>query len=93
VAKPTIEDTMLYQSWIRKIVRHTGALPPSFVLDGVVRSGEHPVSGGGFSDIFMGTYKWNSVALKVLRMYGKANRNKEAFKVCFICQWVGAFMN
>jgi len=57
------------ESWIRKIARGTGILPTSLVLQGVEKFGEHPISGGGFADIFMGSYGGNPVALKVLRVF------------------------
>jgi hypothetical protein len=35
----------------------------------VKKTGEHPVSGGGFADIYMGLFEGRTVALKVLRVF------------------------
>lgn len=57
------------RSWIRKIVRQTNIIPPSFIMSGVVKTSEHPVSGGGFADVYMGKYENKVVAVKVLRVF------------------------
>jgi len=77
---PSPADKVVYHSWIRKIVRHTGALPSSFFLEEVMRSSDHPVAGGGFADIYIGSYGGIRVALKVLRIYGTQNQRREAVK-------------
>lgn len=56
---------------------------------------EHPVSGGGFADIFMGAYAGGIVALKVLRCFAtdadaqKLHRVRGCFK--FLSPWTSAF--
>jgi hypothetical protein len=72
---------MMCQSWIRKITRQTGVLPNSFVLRGVTKSTEHPVSGGGFADIYQGSYKGREVALKVLRVFVTEENRKRIHRV------------
>lgn len=79
----TISEVILTsRSWIRKIVRQTGVLPPSFVLTGVVQVSEHPVSGGGFADIFTGKLEMQKVALKVLRVFVTEENRKKIHRVC-----------
>ena len=64
------------------IVRRTGVLPNALLLNGVVKTSEHPVSGGGFADIYTGMLDGTKVALKVLRVYGTNEIQKRAFGVC-----------
>ena len=45
-----------------------GALPASFLLRGVEKTGDDPFAGGGFADIYVGSYLGETVALKVLRV-------------------------
>jgi hypothetical protein len=72
---------MMCHSLIRKVTRQTGVLPKSFVLHGVKKSSEHPVSGGGFADIFMGTHAGREVALKVLRVFMTEENRKKIHRV------------
>jgi len=48
-----------------------GILPPNLFLTGVERQGRDPVGGGGFSDVWKGTYKGDLVAVKVLRIFAR----------------------
>jgi hypothetical protein len=66
----------LCQSWIRKVARQTGTLPTSFILQGVKKESENAVAGGGFADVYVGTYASQKVALKVLRVFVKDNRRR-----------------
>jgi hypothetical protein len=69
-------DSRLCQSWIRKIARQTGSLPSSFILQDVKKESEHAVAGGGFADVYIGVYSGQKVALKVLRVFVKANQRR-----------------
>lgn len=39
---------------IRKLSERSGILPTSFFVHDIERIGDHPVSGGGFADIYQG---------------------------------------
>jgi hypothetical protein len=80
-AKIASQNSQSYQSWIRKIARETGALPPTFVLKGVTRTSNYAVSGGGFSDIYVGVHRGRVVALKVLRVFMTTENRKRVFRV------------
>ena len=56
-------------------------LPPGLFLSGVERDGSHPVGGGGFSDVWKGTYQGQAVAIKILRVFTNQD-NAEMRKVC-----------
>jgi hypothetical protein len=77
-------DSILCQSWIRKIARKTGTLPTSFILQDVKKEleSENAVAGGGFADVYIGMYAGRRVALKVLRVFVKENQRR-IIKVCF----------
>jgi hypothetical protein len=79
--KSSSADVVACQSWIRKIARHTGALPDTFVLNGVTKTSEHGVSGGGFANIYLGQYAGKQVALKVLRVFITPEEQRRAFRV------------
>jgi len=57
-----------FHSGIGKEAKRTVTFPRSLVVEGVEKSGEHPVSEGGFADTFMGSHDGKPVALKVLRI-------------------------
>ena len=82
--KNSPRDVVIYQSWIRKIAKATGAFPDTFILKNVKKETEHAVSGGGFADIYMGKYEGKEVALKVLRVYITQENKKKVFRVCLI---------
>ncbi len=52
-----------------KVSAASGLLPMSLVLDGVESSHQEYLGGGGFADIYSGTYKGEKVALKRLRVF------------------------
>ncbi|KAK1218361.1 hypothetical protein PQX77_018959 [Marasmius sp. AFHP31] len=54
---------MRYLSWSHR------ALPFTFYISGVTRVGDHPVSAGGFSDIWKGRLGATRVCIKVLRFF------------------------
>ena len=68
-------------SWIRKIARHSGFFPKSFVLHGVKKGEEDPVACGGFSDIYKGMFEYKPVALKVIRSFGATENGRQMNKV------------
>ena len=46
-------------------------LPGSLRLEGVTLQDKYAVNGGGYADVFKGSYKGNLVALKRLRVYSR----------------------
>lgn len=57
---------------LSKLCGHTGLLPTSFILsDGLSKYADRPVSGGGFSDLYIGRFNDVEVALKSLRVFGE----------------------
>ena len=44
-------------------------MPSTFYIREIKRVGVHPVYGGGFADVYMGTYNEQAVALKVIRIF------------------------
>ncbi len=52
------------------LCRRTQTLPKSFLIRGVRLRDKVPINGGGFADIFRGSYKGETVALKRLRNFG-----------------------
>lgn len=59
--------------FMTKVARQRGILPASVYLGHIDNFDRRPVCGGGFSDIYMGEYNQQLVALKVLRMFGEDN--------------------
>ncbi|KAH8810316.1 kinase-like domain-containing protein [Flagelloscypha sp. PMI_526] len=62
------EERFIHRS-IKKLVATHQSLPPSFHLNQIIRTNEHPIAAGGYADIYRGTHKGTSVCLKVLRLY------------------------
>ncbi|EEB93254.1 hypothetical protein MPER_08119 [Moniliophthora perniciosa FA553] len=54
---------------MQKLVKKHHVLPPSLFVEDVVRRGNYPICGGGFSDIWKGRMAGKDVCLKVLRMH------------------------
>ena len=93
VAKDTkVSDIILYRSWIRKISRHTGALPSSFILKGVTKTGKHAIAGGGFAGVYCGNYAGKKVVLKVLKETVTEKNRREIVWVC-LCNVKSALPN
>jgi len=72
-------------SFLIRCARERGIIPLSLFLEGVERLGTDPASGGGFADVWKGTYQGKCVAIKTLRMFSggdyedlKKNISKEA---------------
>jgi len=62
------------KSLIRLATDHD-ALPPSLMLAGVVRQGNEPIAGGSFSDVWIGEYNQQKIAVKILRMFQNHDYN------------------
>jgi len=61
------------QYCFRKLSERSGMLPSSLFIDEVQRIGQHPVSGGGSSDIWKGTQYTVPIAILQLREAQKAS--------------------
>ena len=59
-----------------KLSKASQRYPRCLVLPKEVRQDPDPVSGGSFGEIFAGHYQGHAIALKVLRIYKKADSNK-----------------
>jgi hypothetical protein len=59
-----------YSAVLRKLCGHAAILPTSHTLtDGLKKSGEFAKAGGGFAEVWEGTYRGRKVAIKALRTY------------------------
>ncbi|KAJ7839211.1 kinase-like domain-containing protein, partial [Mycena olivaceomarginata] len=63
-----LSDRRLCRTRLRSLVRAHGVLPFSFHVSGL-QMPLHPVSGGGFSDIYRGEFNKEAVCIKVLRIF------------------------
>ncbi|KAJ6473077.1 kinase-like domain-containing protein [Mycena sanguinolenta] len=63
-----LSDRKLCKTRLRSLVRAHGVLPFSFHMSGLEMP-LHPVSGGGFSDIYKGEFNKQAVCIKVLRIF------------------------
>lgn len=60
------------------------------IKEGLEKTGNHPITGGGFADVWRGTYNHQSVAIKAFRIYGngdlvqvkKVNSSVSFFALC-----------
>ncbi|KAF9257183.1 kinase-like protein [Marasmius fiardii PR-910] len=81
--RTTVSDPGLYEyrrkctKCLRGLVNKHHVLPNSLFVNDIVREGSHPVGGGGFSDIWKGTYGDQAVCLKVLRVHIQSNQGKK----------------
>lgn len=71
---------------LSRIVKETGQLPTSMLIDNVRRIGANPFSGGGFADVWRGMQGDVEVAIKVLRIYGQREHGKQLLWVCYNTQ-------
>ncbi|KIK53347.1 hypothetical protein GYMLUDRAFT_49357 [Collybiopsis luxurians FD-317 M1] len=69
-------DHTKYFSIFRYLSRRFQILPSSLVIRYIKREGLNPVAGGGFADIWRGTWKKKPVCLKVLRLTLEPNETK-----------------
>jgi serine/threonine protein kinase len=59
-----------YIAVLRKLSGNRGILPASHMIrHGLNKLGERPVGGGGFADVWEGSYRCQKVAIKVPRLY------------------------
>ncbi|KAJ6554038.1 kinase-like domain-containing protein [Mycena vulgaris] len=57
--------------------------PLSIFVTGVSRWGDHPISGGGYSDVYRAFYRGKTVALKVIRMFHRGSEMRRLrMKIC-----------
>ncbi|TDL14590.1 kinase-like protein [Rickenella mellea] len=65
-----------------RLSKRSGCYPDCLILSDVERTGEHPVAGGGFADVWRGNSGGRLVALKALRIYGKPCREATFKEFC-----------
>ena len=69
VLQATTCDVVTFKR-VRQLCGWTGLLPTSHIIpEGLIRTTEDPVTGGGFSDVWEGIYDDKRVAIKALRLY------------------------
>ncbi|ESK91273.1 kinase-like protein [Moniliophthora roreri MCA 2997] len=73
---------------LRSLVEKHGilAMPPSLLLNNVVREGIHPRGGGSYADIWKGVWGEQSVCLKVLRIHLESDERKREKVVLAFCK-------
>ncbi|KAF9259561.1 kinase-like protein [Marasmius fiardii PR-910] len=80
----------VYRKRCLKCLRGMGkrfhALPPSLFLNDITRSGDHPLTGGGFADIYKGQAGNLNVCLKVLRVHTAETERKKQKIIADFCQ-------
>ncbi|KAK1218885.1 hypothetical protein PQX77_018412 [Marasmius sp. AFHP31] len=59
---------------LEALVTKHHALPASLLIDDVTKEGTQPCNGGGFSDIWKGSYGTQDVCLKVLRLHAQGRQ-------------------
>ncbi|KAH8832263.1 kinase-like domain-containing protein [Flagelloscypha sp. PMI_526] len=65
--------------WLRKLARQSGRLPLSFYLRNL-RIESEQIGGGGYSDIYTGSFGGWPVCFKVLRIFQGAERRQRVLK-------------
>jgi hypothetical protein len=60
-----------YIGVLRKLCTKSGilGLAPDTFLEGVNKTGDFPVAGGAYSDVWKGVYKGSDVAIKSIRVF------------------------
>jgi len=82
----TTHDVAIFKQF-RKLCGQNGLLPISHIIpEEYVRTTEHPVAYGGFSDVWEGIYKNKRVAIKSLRVY-KGSDVRKVKKVPPVMFW------
>ena len=69
-------DARGLERFLKLTVERRGILPSSIFLSGVRRIGRNFEHGGGFADVWKGEYENNIVALKVLRLFCFADKER-----------------
>ncbi|KZT10224.1 kinase-like protein, partial [Laetiporus sulphureus 93-53] len=69
---------------LRKLCIQSGSLPDSLEIseENITRHHDHAIDGGGFADIWLGTYGRITVALKVFRVFSKDDAQVVYKKFC-----------
>lgn len=79
---PNAHDVRTLDRFLKHVVEKRGILPSSIFLSSVRRVGTNFVHGGGFADVWKGEYEGKDVALKVLRIFCSADREKMQRDFC-----------
>jgi len=58
-----------------RLSRASGLYPECLVLSGMKIEGD-AVAGGGFGDVYKGSFKGHEIAVKVLKVYQKSDMDK-----------------
>lgn len=66
---------------LSKAAKNSAVLPSCLYVTGVQKTGDHPVSGGGYADVWRGQFGETPVALKVLRFFGSQSDLDKVQKV------------
>jgi len=64
-----------------RLSEKSGILPRSVRIRGVALNGQHPLCGGGFADIYRGSYQGKHVAVKRLRVFPQSFDYKKIHRV------------
>ncbi|KAH8113076.1 kinase-like domain-containing protein [Phellopilus nigrolimitatus] len=65
-----------FDRFLQMAAQTLGILPSLIVIPGIKRLGDDPVHGGGFADVWKGEFEGHLLALKVLRIFSKADNDK-----------------
>ncbi|KAF9259586.1 hypothetical protein L218DRAFT_874307 [Marasmius fiardii PR-910] len=72
--------------YLKAVGRQFHAVPPSLFLNNITRSGDRPLTGGGFADIYKGKAGDMDVCLKVLRVHIAETERKRQKIIADFCQ-------
>ncbi|KAF9022901.1 hypothetical protein BDZ89DRAFT_956203, partial [Hymenopellis radicata] len=67
---------------LRVLGEHHGVVPSSFFCQGAEISGNHPLCGGAFADIWKGSIRQTTISLKVLRSFAGGYNASQLLKDC-----------
>ena len=71
---------------LRLICGHHNVLPLSYITrEGLKRVNNSPVAGGGFADVWEGTYEGRTVCVKVLRIENENTKTTEQRNALAVC--------
>jgi len=73
----------LLERFIEKIVKAKGILPRYLFLSSIRLTEAQPFSGGGYADVYKGDYCERTMALKVLRFFGRSKDRDQFHKTFF----------
>ena len=72
----------LLERFIEKIVKIKGILPRYLFLCPIHLTEAQPFGGGGYADVYKGEYRDRTMALKVLRIFGRPKDRDQFHKAC-----------